>query len=625
MNEPINSFILSAGLGERLRPITNHIPKPLLPILGKPALQYVIERASAIGVKKIGINLHYKKELITDWLLSSNLIDLHRITLFYEKRLLGTGGALKNAADFLRISHFLVYNSDIFSDIDLERLIEYHFSGNYIATLAIHDNSEYNSILIDEKGFLNGISKTKHPLTTNLYAFTGIAIYSPDFLKFLPDGFSSVVTGWLDAISNGAKIACLQFNGHNWSDIGTPSAYASTIIKELKTLGESIYIHPSINNIRDIEIEGNIVIEKDSTIQNGTYLKNCILLPGANIKAKSKYENCIIGNTFKIELPQKVFSATDTADAAVIIGEGGSDRRYYRIKKDDKSFVLMKTSKNDPDFNRQIELTNFFYSIKIPVPRLIEVNSNNFRAIFEDLGDISLYKWLKIHRNDEDIEAIYKKVIDSLLLIHIEATKHASECQFLRDKIFDYDHLRWESQYFIERFVIGIKNIEIKGIDALNSEFHDLAVKIDSFAKVVMHRDFQSQNIIISKNQMVRIIDYQGARVGPWAYDVASILWDPYYRLSDSIRDRLLAYYITELSSKIVGIINFSDNKFRQELILCRLHRHMQALGAYGFLSKVKGKDFFLKYIPEGIKLLKEDISTLKTEYPALYNLILML
>ncbi len=624
MNEPINCFILSAGFGERLKPITDNIPKPLMPILGKPALQYVIERVSAIPPKKIGINLHYKKEIIADWLSSANILDSHKITLFYEEKLLGTGGALKNAENLLKDNHFLVYNSDIFSDIDLQKLIKYHLSGDNIATLAVHDCPEFNSLEIDEKGFLIGISKKKSPPLSKLYAFIGIAIYSPDFLNFLPEGFSSAVLGWINAISSGAKIACLVLDGYIWSDIGTPSAYAAAVIRGLKSEGEIVYIHPSIKYINNIEFDGHLVVEKNSIIEKGAYLKNCILLPDS-YTVGTKHENCIIGNGFSIPLDECIFSGLTKTDIPISIGQGGSERQYFRIKKENKSLVLMQTSHKDPDFKRQIELTRFFCGLNIPVPQLIEADYNNLNAVFEDLGDISLYTWLKLPRTEEDIESIYKKVIDCLLLIHIKATRHISECHVLKERIFDYDHLRWESDYFIERFVIGIRNIQPRDNDALFKELHEIAFEANSFKKGLMHRDFQSQNIMVTQGRAVRIIDYQGARIGPQAYDVASILWDPYYRLNDIVRDRLLTYYTTKLFENISGEIDFSLDEFNRSLMLCRLQRHMQALGAYGFLSKVKGKRFFLKHIPEGLRLLKEDAFFLKYEYPALYNLTLMI
>ena len=209
-----------------------------------------------------------------------------------------------------------------------------------------------------------------------------------------------------------------------------------------------------------------------------------------------------------------------------------------------------------------------------------------------------------------------------------------------RNRIFDYEYLRWETDYFIERFVHGIGNIGIRNLAALKDEFHRLAVRVDSFRKTIIHRDFQSQNIMITKGEIPGILDYQGARIGPPAYDLASILWDPYYRLGDHLRERLLDYYIHRITTPpqspfgppqaegFRGSIGkggqggISEKQFRDTLLPCRLQRHMQALGAYGFLSSVKGKKYFLKYVPEALRLLKEDCGLCRDEYPELYNLV---
>ena len=192
---------------------------------------------------------------------------------------------------------------------------------------------------------------------------------------------------------------------------------------------------------------------------------------------------------------------------------------------------------------------------------------------------------------------MYRKVLDIAVSIHTKATANVSECPMLQSRVFDYEHFSWETSYFMERFVEGIRGIKIKNIAALDDEFHRLAQKADSFPKTIIHRDFQSQNIMIHKG-IPRLIDYQGARMGPSAYDVASILWDPYYRLEDNMRERLLEYYNEKINEAHSSI-------HPKTLTLSRLQRHMQALGAYGFLSAVKGKKYFLKYVPEGIRLLK--------------------
>jgi NDP-sugar pyrophosphorylase family protein/aminoglycoside/choline kinase family phosphotransferase len=638
-------FILAAGRGERLRPVTDHFPKPLLPVLGKPVLKSILEKVSHIS-GEIGINLHYKKETIANWLGRSDFGKMVR--LFPEEPVLGTGGALKNAEDFLKDGLFLVHNSDIVSDIDLENLISLHISSGNLATLAVHDRPEFNKLILDKNGLLTDIVKQPRPILTSsrgrevkksaplsrrrrsggwgrLLAFTGIAVYRPEFLNLLPDGISSVVDAWLRAVEEGYAIGTLDVGGCFWSDIGTPGSYAATVIHALRDTGETLYIDPSASWCKNVELDGYIVIEKGTTVlnnaafKNGISVRNCIMLPGAEIGSDCHYEDCILGPGFKLDLSPTEMPGSSGGAGPVLIGSGGSDRTYYRIKRNDHPAVLMQCADSDPDFLRHIEYTLFFRKHSVPVPELLEAESERMRAFFEDLGDTSLYSWLGCEREKEEIEEIYERVLDILVLIHGKATRHVSECPLLTERVFDYGNLRWETGYFLERFISGVVNMSVDNISSLNEEFHRLAMNVDSFPRRIIHRDYQSQNIMITKGGITRLLDYQGARMGPPAYDVASILWDPYYRLDDDLRERLLNYYIRRIRAVIKS---FEENEFRDTLLSCRLQRHMQALGAYGFLSVVKGKKYFGKYIPEGLRLLKEDLDAANSEYPILVDLV---
>jgi len=651
----LSIFILAAGLGERLRPITNHIPKPLIPVLGKPVLESVLEKVSALPVDTIGINLHHKKIMIETWIKQSAFSN--RVKLFSEDPILGTGGALKNAESILKNSTFLVHNSDIISDIDLKKLLDYHLSSQNVATLAVHDYPEFNSLIVDEEGFLKGIrtvTEIQSETSKNL-AFTGIAVYQPEFLSFLPSSISSVVDAWWKAIAAGHKIGIFDVSGCYWSDIGTPASYAKAVIHKLRKNGESVYIHPSVTGCNRIEMDGYVVIESESNptlppfsqggrrvfsgenvLKQNITLKNCIVLPGTKIEIEDiedkvtefslskggmvgwSFENCILGPDFKIDLDEsEIFCVTE--GSAILIGTGGSDRKYYRVKRENNPAVLMQCLQDDPDFYRHIEYTRFFQQYSVPVPELLEVKPDNKSALFEDLGDLSLYSWLKCPREQVQIENVYRKAIDILISFHTGVTEHISECPLLQNRIFDYEYLRWETNYFIERFVEGVRNISLNNLSSLSDEFHRLAVKVNSFSKTIIHRDFQSQNIMITKGGIPRVLDYQGARIGPSTYDVVSLLWDPYYRLNDNTRARLLDYYINKMSENARW---FSVNNFGETVLPCRLQRHMQALGAYGFLSMTKGKKYFLKYIPEGLRLLKEDVFLTKNEYPELFKLV---
>jgi NDP-sugar pyrophosphorylase family protein/aminoglycoside/choline kinase family phosphotransferase len=617
----LSIFILAAGHGERLRPITDYIPKPLLPILGKPVLESVLERVSALGVNKIGINLHHKKGDIEKWVRQSAFSD--RIELFPEDPVLGTGGALKNAEGLLKKSTFLVHNSDILSDIDLAGLVAYHLSSENLATLAVHDCPEFNKLEVNRKGFLKGIGTSQE---SKKLAFTGIAVYQPDFLKILPPGVSSVVDAWRKAIYEGCRIGTFDVTGCRWTDIGTPVSYAKAVIAELRENGETVYIHPSVKGCKHIGIDGYVVVENNSILSKGASLRNCIVLQKSHVSEGTCHENCILGPGFKIDLRES--DLFDTANPGTfLIGTGGSDRKYYRVRKGRRSTVLMQSHKDDPDFERQIEYTHFFRKYSVPVPELLRATTQKESASFEDLGDLSLYGWLKCPREKRQKEKVYRQLIDILVLIHTVATEHVSECPLLQNRIFDYEYLRWETDYFIERFVCGIRNIRIRNLSALKDEFHRLAARVDSFRKTIIHRDFQSQNIMMTKEKNPKILDYQGARIGPPAYDIASILWDPYYRLDDDLRERLVDYYLKHVPTPYPpfskgGQGGIFEKEFRDTVLPCRLQRHMQALGAYGFLSSVKGKKYFLKYVPEALRLLREDLANAKKEFPLLDVLV---
>ncbi len=619
MNNPVRCFILAAGLGERLRPVTNTIPKPLIPILGKPVLQRVLEKVYALPVAGTGINLHYKRGIIEEWIGCSAYRG--QVELFPEDPVLDTGGALKNAEDFLRGSTFLVHNSDILTDMDLGRLLAFHASSGNLATLAVHDHPRFNHVAVDQAGFLKGVGKeyALKPGTGRWTAFTGIAVYSPEFLQFLPEGKSSVVKAWLRATGEGRKIGTLDVSGCFWSDIGTPAAYASTLLHVLRSEGESLYIDPSSGGCGQAVMGGYIVIEKESSICSGASLKNCIVLPGSKVE-KGVYENCIIGPGLRIDLHDSDMGVP-REHGNLLIGTGGSDRKYFRVQRGDETAVLMQCAPGDPDFRRHIEYTRFFRRSGIPVPELVTEEPDAMRAFFEDLGDISLYNWLKCRRSGEQVEAMYRQVLDLLVRLQTAATAHISDCPMLRERVFDYDHLRWETGYFVERFVEGLRETKIKERPALQHEFHDLALLVHSFPKTIVHRDFQAQNIMVSKGA-ARLIDYQGARLGPSAYDIASMLWDPYCRLDEAMRARLLQYYTDRMCSAEKG---FREKDFLAALLPCRLQRHMQALGAYGFLSKVKGKSYFLKHMPEALRMLKEEAACAKDAYPHLHKLVMSL
>jgi NDP-sugar pyrophosphorylase family protein/aminoglycoside/choline kinase family phosphotransferase len=641
MVDPITLFLPAAGLGERLRPITEHIPKPLLPVLGRPLIELVLEGMAPLA-GKIGINLHHRAEMIRRWAEDSPYAE--RITFFPEDPVLGTGGALKNAEPLLSGGPFLVHNSDTLLGTDFPRLIQHHISSGNMATLATHHHPPLNSVVINDR---NNVIHVERPGATGppptpghrKVAYTGVALYSPEFLRFLPDGVSHVTTAWLAAVAAGHSVEALDVTGSSWNDFGTPATYAAGVIEALTREGETVYRSPSAE-CGPVESDGYVVIEAGSEVTAGSRIRNTIIMPGALVAGS--HENRIIGPDYAIDLAEREmqqprrasigktvslsdalfagrFGKPDEKAEAFLIGLGGSDRRYFRVRSGGKSAVLMECRPDDRDFHRHLAYTRFFASHGIPVPTLLAADEEGKRTLFEDLGDTSLYSYVLLPREGNRVTFLYRKVMEILASLHARLGRHIDECPTLRERVFDYEHLRWESDYFLQWFVTRARGVQGTEGGLLQEEFHRLAATVHAFPKTVVHRDFQSQNIMVTGGQVPRVIDYQGARMGPPAYDVASILWDPYHRLDDVLREELLHHY-EEIRKGEDGA--FAEDEFAATLLPCRLQRHMQALGAYAFLSGAKGKRHFLKYAREGLRLLKDDAAEAGGDFPAFAQLV---
>jgi len=634
----INAFIAAAGRGERLRPITNYIPKPLLPILGSPVIDRVLSSLMLLPVDVIGINIHHKSEMMKSWALASP--HYAKIRLFTEDKLLGTGGGIKNAESLLGSSDFMVHNADVVTDIDLQHILNSHKSSGNLATLAVHNFEAFNNVWINSQGQLAGVGRDVPAGLSGgrLVAFTGIAVYRPEFLEFLPKGESSVVDAWLRAASKGLQIGCVDVSGSAWRDIGSPSSYAGAVRESLAHIGERFHIASAID-CSGLRLEDWAVLEKGCKINKKAKIARSLILPGTSVEEGIELRDVIAGPDFSVNITQKQRAGDDyhypyntlllkdffgDEPAVTQIGFGGSDRAYFRIRSSHWSAVLLKSSPDDPDLIRQTAYSGFFQRHNIPVPMLLAEDKGRGELLFEDLGDVSLYDWLKCRRTPGEVEQVYMKIMDILILLHTVATGHVSECAPLMSRLFDYEHLRWETGYFLERFVKGLRGIETDISDGpmsgLGKELHKLAAEVAAADKTIVHRDLQSQNIMIVPGDIPRIIDYQGARMGPPAYDLASLLWDPYFEIRDEMRSRLLGYYLKGMQAgKNAG---WTEDTVDRTLLLCRLQRHMQALGAYGFLARVKGKAYFLRHVPAALAYLRQEVSMVRPEYPALYDLV---
>jgi len=232
----VKAMILAAGLGTRLRPLTNDRPKALVEVSGRTMLEITLSRLRAFGICDVIINVHYFADMIVEYLKKKDNFGMH-IEVSREDVLLDTGGGLQKAADFFlkdqrdRETPFVLHNVDVISTIDLSRMAEFHRENQALATLAVQDRETSRYLLFDERHHLCGrrtggdqedelVGSSK---PAEALAFSGIHIISPRFLELiLEDGVFSIITTYLRLATEGEKILAFQADDYYWRDMGRP-------------------------------------------------------------------------------------------------------------------------------------------------------------------------------------------------------------------------------------------------------------------------------------------------------------------------------------------------------------------------------------------------------------------
>ena len=237
----MKAMIFAAGLGTRLRPLTDNMPKALVPVAGKPMLQHVIERMKAAGFNEITINIHHFGEQIIDFVQANQQFGITIHISDARGELLDTGGGIKKARPFLDGDEpFLVHNADILTDVDLRKLYQHHLTNNADATLLVSQRNTSRYLLFDNdnrlKGWVNKTTGEVKPQGFNYnenelseLAFGGIHVISPRLFHLLEgeqwQGKFSIIPFYL-SICQKARIQGFSTEGYQWFDIGKPDTLA---------------------------------------------------------------------------------------------------------------------------------------------------------------------------------------------------------------------------------------------------------------------------------------------------------------------------------------------------------------------------------------------------------------
>ncbi len=280
----------------------------------------------------------------------------------------------------------------------------------------------------------------------------------------------------------------------------------------------------------------------------------------------------------------------------------GSDRVFYRVLWDDRTAIGIHYDTNRIENGYYADIAVFLKNMRIPVPLLLAHDPQKHLMMLEDFGDIDLFSLGNREWPERCI--LYQKTLGAVQRLHRLTEKNLSSGVPRLMDGFDPDLYLWEQDYFLDNFVKRYSGLTLDpGFEAkLRSEFAALTERLCAVPRCLVHRDLQSRNIMV-RNGEPYFIDFQGMRFGNPFYDLASLLCDPYVSIPDEGREELLSFYYVLSSQEIdwdAYLGSFWD---------ASVERLMQALGAYGFLGKVKGLEDFLGYIPAGLNNLDLAVS----------------
>jgi NDP-sugar pyrophosphorylase family protein len=310
----LRALVLAAGRGERLRPLTATLPKPLLPVAGRPLLAWTLERLRAAGCEAVAINLHYLGERIRD-LFGSSFRGMP-LTYSPEPELLGTGGALAPLGDFFApADRVIVINGDSLCRWPIEALLAAHAKRRPAATLLVHRKAdlrafgggvalEDDEIVAFRRGQLADLAARRH------LVFAGAQVLAPELLARIPEGPSDLVSALYEPLlAEGAPIAAVATE-RIWHDLGTPQRYLDGVLdwtfrgsSKAARVVKGAVVDPTaklrrtiVENGAQVAAESDLrscIVMRGAKLGKGTHLIHCVVGPGADVTAGARAESTL--------------------------------------------------------------------------------------------------------------------------------------------------------------------------------------------------------------------------------------------------------------------------------------------------------------------------------------------
>ena len=277
----------------------------------------------------------------------------------------------------------------------------------------------------------------------------------------------------------------------------------------------------------------------------------------------------------------------------------GSDRSYFRLRWGaGASVILVRYAESRVENAYFADIARFLQEIAIPVPAVLRHDRNKGLLAMTDLGDVDL--WSLRQEPWEERKRLYQKTLKVVQRLHAFPAHTFPSNQVTLMEAFGPDLYRWERDYFRDHFVSALCGVKVDrefGRE-LETELAGLAERLGCGSQSLVHRDLQSQNVMIYRKEPY-LIDFQGLRFGNSFYDLGSLLCDPYVALAAEERRELLSFYFG------LSTLELAWDRFEKAFWEASAQRLMQALGAYGFLGLTKGLTQYLAHVPPGLANLR--------------------
>jgi mannose-1-phosphate guanylyltransferase len=278
------AFLLGAGLGTRLKPLTDTLPKPLIPLENRPLVTHAMDHLIEAGITDIAINTHHLPDTWTAAFPDGTYRGAS-LSFFYEPVLLETGGGIKNIAGWIGSDPFLIYNGDILTNLPIERLMTGHMGSNNVATLAVTADGPSKKVTVDGYRVLDVRSEVAGLPGT--HQFTGIYCADAEILDFIPPNEKISIIPALQALVRREELGAYHVKKCSWLDLGERESYLEANFHKPGRISTSAKVHPTAK-ITNSWVGDGCQIGKNAIVTDS------ILWPGTSVSEDAELTKCVV-------------------------------------------------------------------------------------------------------------------------------------------------------------------------------------------------------------------------------------------------------------------------------------------------------------------------------------------